>query len=211
MVASVLMKMSVAERSFPSLKDSSRPFVRVSEAGWLWQRSLPFRKLKLHVFPRSNAKTFILLHDLGHGVEGRVWLAATTTGSACVIKFSLKNNEEALSRECNVWQNVWKQNAVRVTKLASTHALLMPFVKPLTEDEWEDTNKRNLVRAAVQELADNGLRHKDLHRRHVGLHKDSRVFIFDLSRTKEVDTADEEAKSLAVKKMLARLNLPLAE
>ena len=142
------------------------------------------------------------MHDLGHGAEGRVWLAATTSGAACVIKFSLKRNEVALTAECKVWKEVWGQNA-RVITLAKSPALLMPFVKPLTEEEWQDRAKLQLVRAAVKELVDHGVRHDDLHRRHVGLHK-GKAIIFDLSQTSGVV---EQQKGEAETAMLASLRL----
>ena len=174
----------------------------MSELGWTWANGLPFSKLKIHVFPRPNARMFILVHDLGRGAEGRVWLAATTSGSACVIKFSLKRNEVALQDECKLWNDVWHQHA-RVITLAKSPALLMPFVKPLTEEEWQDRDKSQLVRTAVQELVDHGVRHDDLHRRHVGLHK-GRVIIFDLSQTSPVE---EQKKGEAADYMLVRLGL----
>jgi len=126
-----------------------------------------------------------------------VWLAATISGATCVIKFSLtEGKKDVLELERDKWREIWDESA-RVATLAKSPALIMPFAKPLTNAEWEQEDKRELIKVAVKRLIACRVKHEDLARRHVGLYK-NRAVIYDLSHTSEItDEAEAERQMLA--------------
>ena len=58
--------------------------------------------------PANNSKSLILLRDLRGGVHGRVWIACSTKGNVCVIKFA-QNREKVqlIYDEQKLWNDVW--------------------------------------------------------------------------------------------------------
>ena len=59
--------------------------------------------------PAANIKSLVLLRDLRGGMHGRVWLACSSSGNICVIKFSQnEGSKNSLYHEQQIWNNVWK-------------------------------------------------------------------------------------------------------
>jgi len=99
--------------------------------------------------PYTSATEFLLLQELGTGIEGRAWLACTPdTGLICVIKIFHANNnnnnddddallegtlrEEAnikLNKQQQLWNSLWnlKTFSFHLTKL-NTAAFVMPYI-----------------------------------------------------------------------------------
>ena len=73
--------------------------------------------------PSSGARKFYFLQDYHGGRDGRVWLAASTTGNLTVIKLS---KSVCYDEEANFWGKIWDVE-VQVLKLLDANALRMPF------------------------------------------------------------------------------------
>jgi hypothetical protein len=159
------------------LFDVSRPYIVVTEASWVW-KSLKFPKklrLRSREMPQTNTKQFCLLKDFRGGVDGRVWLACSTSGRACVIKFASNedhvSDDQQLQRlECerNLWHEIHNEKRVRVQRCAGHWALVMPFLRHLTQEDLKSDEKRKAVVAAVNTLAAKGYVQLDASLRHVG-------------------------------------------
>ncbi len=150
----------------------NRSYIYVANNEWRWE-GVPTEKelvIKGSAAP-SNFQHAFLLADLGGGAEGRVWLAATKLGEVCVIKFS--EDKGSLEREAMVWNKAWPQCNVVVKQLNGRWGLVMPWVKPCSEEEFEDPGTKEAVKKAVKRLAEIGYCHDDLHLRHVGLYRDN--------------------------------------
>jgi len=207
MLASAVWKMMKAPRKPINLVDfENRPYIKISEHGWVWTKLNPrlfSKKLKINQFPSPTAKSFILLYDFGRSTEGRVYLAVTTSGATCVIKFSLdEKNCAVLTRESESWRMIWGLRT-RIIRLAESTALIMPFARPLSDQQWNQTDIQQKVKTAVKTMVQKGMKHGDLHRRHVGLYRDKAVF-FDLSTVTAITGRNERA---AKAEMLQKLGL----
>jgi len=201
---SLLWKMHDSPYDDVTLIDNNRPYIVMTDEQWSWRKITWPKKFKLNYnrMPAKSTKYFILLKDYRGGVDGRVWLICTFSGSVGVIKFSQKagNAERYLKAECNIWHTVW-DNRPRVIKLANDWALLMPFVstyegKPVSKD------KQRVVIGAIDTMAQKGMCHTDLKWRHVGLLSPTKAVLFDLARVRE-NVPQSEARE----KMMLALNL----
>jgi len=78
----------------------------MKEAGWYWSTLPSSFHLDFSKFPSSRAKNFIILVDLWGGEHGHAWLAASTHGVGCVIKFSqMKDDNVGLT--CCDERSLW--------------------------------------------------------------------------------------------------------
>ena len=112
--------------------------------------------------PNAKANNFILLQDFGGGIHGRVWLACSTTGKLCVLKFPHRSgSDESLTRERIIWNNIWKI-PVFMKRISDRMALVMPFVKPYSEEEGRNDTIKTAVIAAIERMAMKGYIHRDL-------------------------------------------------
>ena len=102
--------------------------------------------------PTVSTKRYILLRDFYGGVHGRVWLACSTSGRICVLKFPRQSGtEESLRRELHIWNNVWGIPA-QLKKVSDRPALVMPFVKPCNEGVVSEDIKE-AVNSAILNMA----------------------------------------------------------
>ena len=164
-------------------------------------------KLNYSQFPSSTATNFYLLQDFGGGGDGRVWLACSTNGNVCVIKFlhETKNGKDILEQEKNIWICIWNLPA-RVVQLFDQHALIIPYVETNPENV-SDTKKIQSTKSAIEKLAKGGFIHNDLHWRHVGFYnkeEEIQAVLFDLVR---VSIADPLYYEKNVEIMLSQLNI----
>ena len=105
--------------------------------------------------------------------------------SAKKLSFWFKSRE---SSEQKGKDNDWKTHC----------ALLIPYVKPMSDQDWKNENTRLLVRTAVDDFISRKLYHLDMDRKHVGLWKRQgklQAVFFDLAETRPVRdaVADKEA------------------
>jgi 16S rRNA C1402 N4-methylase RsmH len=113
--------------------------------------------------PTLRAKKFILLRDFRGGAHGRVWLACSASGRVCVLKFSKLADylgEDSLHKEAKIWNEVWGI-PVCLKKLGGKTVLVMPYVKPCTEEFGMNKGKESVLRA-LEKMAQMCLIHNDL-------------------------------------------------
>ena len=154
----------------------------------------------------SHFQNAFLLYDLGGGGDGRVWLGSTMKGRACVLKFS--NDKSSLELEEKVWNSVRPECKVKVKRLNDRWALVMPWVKPCTEQEFQDKDIRKAIEIAIKTLADAGYTHDDLSLRHIGLcRKNSKIeaVLFDFARVSKIQS--DEQRIDAISNMKGELKL----
>lgn len=216
-LASVLLKMMHARAAPPqSLIDLGRPYIKVTEISWFWTRLRVPLQLQYWSLPRHNDNaTFLLLHHLGDGTYGRVWLASTLEGNACVLKFP--KGDTALREECELWHGVWGVDGVRLVTLASKQALLMPYVRTATTLSPRTPEIEQAARAAVRRMAERGWCHDDLKWDHVGLYRTGpdaplSAVLIDLGMVSMItsepaDSDGSKAREAAVARMLQALEL----
>ncbi|KAL6044112.1 hypothetical protein QOT17_023476 [Balamuthia mandrillaris] len=153
-----------------------------------WQLGLPpTLKLQVNKLPGQNTTNFYLLQDLGAGADGRVWLAATAYGTACALKYAHAALAFTLFKEAELWNTIWKRKA-RCQKIGGQLALVMPYVKPCTKEEFTKREVVAAIKEAAERMMEAGYDHGDLKREHVGLYCDlkggHKAVFFDLARAK---------------------------
>lgn len=60
-----------------------------------------------------------------------MWLASTSQGEVCVLKFS---DDKTLKKEAALWNKAWPLTEVKVTTLNGCQVLVMLWVKPCSEE-----------------------------------------------------------------------------
>lgn len=104
-LASVVVKMRFAEVHPVAEISNSRPYIVMEPEAWYWKNVQwkPAAKLDRHNMPKSNCKQLVLLRDLRGGADGRVWMACTTRGRVCVIKFARFLERESISDQVRLF------------------------------------------------------------------------------------------------------------
>ena len=87
----ILKMMRCPSISMPSLIGRSA-YIVLQPDRWIWA-TLPAKALHWNKLPSTKALNFHLLQILGRGEEGLVWLACTSTGSVCALKFAKDKNK----------------------------------------------------------------------------------------------------------------------
>ena len=147
-------------------------YIYMNKREWCWKKVTKTKKLTVQCELPKHLQNVILLADLGGGGDGRVWLASTETGCTCVVK--LCRNSEILEQEALIWKKAWEME-VQIKELNGTEVLVMPWVKPCSEEEMNNNpDIKEAIKNAIQRLAEVGYEHDDLNWRHVGLYQTSR-------------------------------------
>ena len=118
--------------------------------------------------------------------------------------------ETASSRKKNKFgKKVWNCD-VLVKQLNNLPVLIMPWVKPCSENEFHSNEEvKAAVKDAITTMASVGYMHDDLHWQHVGLYrKDGRLraLLFDLSRTTPINR-DQASIEHAISQMMCELDI----
>jgi len=139
-------------------RDKTRVVVSTTSNVLQTTQSLP-KSFTFNICPVRRSKAFVLLQDFVEGgSDGRVWLAANSQGDACVVKLMIKQDpnrdtgtvadftgvEEAMNW-CSLGQHAYQ------TTLAGLPAVVMPFMMPISKDQWRDWDT-NGVKEAAQDL-----------------------------------------------------------
>jgi hypothetical protein len=158
-----------------------------------------------------RASRLYLWKMIGHGATGRVYLACSSAGTACVLKFILFDDRSVSSlpddekdeatkillaetkrqanTECLLWKEVYPEYAryVRVLKQNSLWALQMPYFNPVPDEKRADLLPK--VRDVLERFKKLGYAYKadDLRWRHVGLNAKGECIMFDLESLKKID------------------------
>ncbi len=182
-----------------------RSYIRLNKERWIWDTVKNVTPVSFGVKVPACFQSAYLLADLGGGGDGRVWLASTPNGSACVLKFSNDNNRESLKEEARIWKTVWKCGVI-VKVLNSRPVLVMPWLKSCTKEDYlTNPDIQSAVMEAFKKFAAAGFEHNDVSYRHIGLYrKDSKLkaLLFDLARVSSIDCPED-----AVTKMMENLIL----
>jgi len=195
------------------LFDKNRCYIELTDKSWSWVTLANINTFDFTKFPTLNASNFLLLFDFRGGADGRVWLACSTTGRVCVIKFYNGNwGEKDIQRESDIWNGLWKF-PTRLIMLCSKPALLMPFVVCLSEEKvLASKSHKDAVVDAVATMAKNHYFHPDLKWMHVGFYKiqegkieSLKAIFIDLIRVKQDKMMNIEKCG---REMLAQLGLP---
>jgi len=182
-----------------------------------------FRREDFRLAPVRKVDHLFLLHDLGNGRDGRVWLCATTGGRGHVIKF-LKRRidgvpvdvEKTGPGEALLWSRLYDLNAFSA-RFADKVSVVMPYVHPLTDAEWEDLMIIGMIKTALRTIAQKGFIHRDVKRLHTGSilrHGQREIVLVDLTDVEEIeeDVRKDKTKKdawikAAQKKMMGDLGL----
>jgi hypothetical protein len=198
LVAAALLKMSqVTQRPFdhPFDKLDQRTLLRLDEESFYWERLKPGTVGKWDTPPNKNCKSFFLLEDLGTGARGHVWLACSSGGAVCVLKFlrgdprggPQKGDDKALEKELAWWQTVYPNLAknVRLQRIGGRKALVMPHFDTPARDE---TTLGLVEQCLMKHFVERKLTHGDVRWRNVGVYKANGVMkavVYDLEEVKE--------------------------
>jgi hypothetical protein len=174
----VMKAMSSGIQPVP-LVSLDRAYLAINKTSVTWSR-LPrkFRGINYAKMPQKTCENFLLVCKLGGGSSGRVWFAVSASGSCCVIKRprldvlddkQFEEFEAALEYECSVWKKFFCEH-VRTVVLGGVPALVMPFARPLTSEEWKDEAILSEVKATLKGLVQQGFVHGDMKRDHVGVY-----------------------------------------
>jgi hypothetical protein len=215
MLATLLHKMTHVELSPVALIDASRSYIVTNEKSWYWARlslSKPDTRLSSTAMPKSNTQQFWLLKDFRGGVDGRVWLACSRSGAACVIKFSVGQGSDddkkaRLEQEMKLWHIINEDARVRVQRIAGSWALVMPYLRHATDADFANADFQADTSEEVKRWADAGYQQDDAARRHVGLkspgdNSKHRPVFFDLAHVQE-----GVSPAVALEYMMKKLDL----
>lgn len=221
---SAVLKMYESRLHYQTVSRMSikRPYIKLTEDTWYWitlGKNDKIPKLNFRKMPKLDSDlNLLLLEDFRGGEDGRVWLACSMKGEVCVIKFAERDTkkesqqtpEQKLGMEASNW-NTLGRNEVQVKKLGGCPALVMPYIRPLKQEELHE--KKVAVQTAARAVVNAGLRHDDMHLRHVGVMSPRKktekpqVVFFDLAHMTEIVT--EEDKEKAYNHMISKLSLDL--
>lgn len=178
---------------------------RVNQDGMVWCDLPKGLKIDYFSFPNEGNGNFYLLHDLGKGSSGRVFVVCNSRGKALVAKFFLIKDivahrtwESATERqerlamllgyrkaeaeeEMQYWKNVYNgQYDVQVRKLYGHWCLMLPYFDPILDVE---SRRKHLpkIRVILEHFKTKKLLYNedDVQWRHVGI-RQGQVCIFDL-------------------------------
>eukprot|EP00698_Gefionella_okellyi_P002130 TRINITY_DN11986_c0_g1_i1.p1 TRINITY_DN11986_c0_g1~~TRINITY_DN11986_c0_g1_i1.p1 ORF type:complete len:232 (+),score=23.56 TRINITY_DN11986_c0_g1_i1:56-751(+) len=170
-IASALWKMCIARQQTVNELDDTRLYVVVAESGWHF-RSIKWTfdsLLPPHLLPGEELNKLVLIQDLGHGADGRVWKAASLKGHQYVLKFPLDSNAPFVAEREYSDHRACNQDA-RTATLNSTACLLMPVYYPVDRDKLCNTAAQDEIVAFVRHVHENCRRqHDDLKMAHIML------------------------------------------
>ena len=172
LILSLIKKMMSSPLISPAIELSNlvsdQKYIYVSSGKhktWCWMKPMEATSLVFDGKVPTSIQAAYLLLDFGGGGDGRVWLGATRLGKVCVFKFYGKNEELAM-KEKKLWKEIWNID-VNIVDFMEQSVLVMPWLKPCTEDEVIRKKEVNVaVKEAVERFAKMGYRHDDLHLRH---------------------------------------------
>ena len=206
MLVTVLWEMNRTDYLDPPA-GSARYVARVSEqqAGLTWCHTRNgLESLRFGVFPRKDAKTLYIWENLGCGAHGRALLAATSSGSVCVIKcfFARKGQrgplkeatrKENQQRELTCWSNIYRNKyKCREFTFLTRPAILLQYFEDIPVDE------RLAYVGKVKECLENdfhknGYKHGDVKWRNIGRDAAGRAVVYDMGTVYEIEDKTDKS------------------
>eukprot|EP00026_Physarum_polycephalum_P003714 Phypoly_transcript_03728.p1 GENE.Phypoly_transcript_03728~~Phypoly_transcript_03728.p1 ORF type:complete len:327 (-),score=33.20 Phypoly_transcript_03728:58-1038(-) len=156
-----------------------RSYITLDDMSWYWSTvTWKTTTLNRHRTPNANTRQFVLLRDLRGGADGRVWMACTTSGLVCVLKFGRFENTsffttsqhesaiahaaENLEREASYYKRLGVK--VHSTTLCKQPVLILPH---FTVADLTDESTQKSAKAAIDDLVAKGIYHLDMKKEHV--------------------------------------------
>jgi hypothetical protein len=171
-----LLRVSVDE----TVSNESRFYVSYGNANIEWSvLSQPHSMLQIHEIRKISRQDSILylLCGVGQGADGQAVLFRDNYGYLYVGKFSgakeVKEAQACLAAEHQLWHDVHPELSEFVSLRnfgGRAPALIMPRFAHVRDDQHQDRDIVEAVDREIQNFADRGLVHDDLHWRHVGLY-----------------------------------------
>lgn len=155
---SVLLKMYNSPFDQVSELSNEPPYIVLDSERWYWGKvTWKNNTLNHHTLPPENCKQYFLLRDLHGGADGRVWMACSSSGLVCVIKFGRIEQEITVNEMNQIRQrleheqsNYIKQDPSIITRviiLANRPALIMCHYTPVNLSLPE--NKKKVSRKKI--------------------------------------------------------------
>eukprot|EP00300_Choanocystis_sp_HF-7_P000092 c10078_g1_i2.p2 GENE.c10078_g1_i2~~c10078_g1_i2.p2 ORF type:complete len:217 (+),score=39.52 c10078_g1_i2:756-1406(+) len=188
-----------------------RGFVVCNEDDWSYlplPKSLENKEPKYTLDDRWNAqdpRPLFLFAPFYSTAHHRVWTAFDKGGTVFCVKFFEPEDANAAAAEADCWNLLWGAEvgaAKVINRVAGQHALIMPLIHDIRDENRHVSWQK--VKQALTAMAAKGVKHLDLHWRHVGLHNNKVVFI-DLGQVEIVPHPDQAWEQQAVKEMYAAL------
>ena len=214
-LATVIIKMATStttKRAVLFERGRVYPYVTASAFKWQTPSAAAWPTFNARM-PRVGCTDFYILAHLGDGVNGRAYLAMTTSGSGAVLKFPRGSHKQAdivdgpMNWEATLWQKVWDVNA-RVQLLVDTAVLVMPYYRTCQCEDDRTAEAKAAARAAVQQMVSRGWEQNDIKWEHVGLYMDRggtlKAVLVDLG---DVSPVKPEDRAAAEQRMLRLLGL----
>eukprot|EP00698_Gefionella_okellyi_P009686 TRINITY_DN2484_c1_g1_i1.p1 TRINITY_DN2484_c1_g1~~TRINITY_DN2484_c1_g1_i1.p1 ORF type:complete len:545 (-),score=62.01 TRINITY_DN2484_c1_g1_i1:45-1679(-) len=171
-LASVLYKMSCAEhvRQIQEL-DDARAYVVMDENHWYFS-AIKWRGKQLQelsTLPGQRCQSLILLRELRHGRDGRLWKACSNALLQCVLKFPKMSAVNSVSVEC-ANHHRFGQAKARVARFGGSECLMIPVYSPIPDHLHNDKTAQDEIIAFVRYFHEQKhLEHGDLKLEHVML------------------------------------------
>ncbi|KYQ92301.1 hypothetical protein DLAC_06263 [Tieghemostelium lacteum] len=187
-------------------------FINVSEDSMIWVNFRSPIEFNFNFAPFSYITKVFLIQDLGGGEHGKVWLSCDQKGNVFVLKFFKQNhighdNSKDADNERKLWKEIWGIET-KVSTFINNKALMMPYIKPLSQQDWDDTKIQSCINESVNNFISAGYYHLDLKKEHVGKYQSKlgkpHIVLFDLSSVKKIA---EESPTEYKQKMLNALDI----
>jgi len=156
----------------------------------------------------ANPKKYLYaIEDLGRGADGRVWLTCACSGAVCVLKFPINTMSQCndVERELKNWKKAYPEFESKVLheKWCGREALRMPHFATVRPEER--LRVLGSVKTTLEtNFYDNGLVHKDVAWRNIGLYKggaEQQAVVYDLGRVRGQITGDDSWVNDAIEKL----------
>lgn len=156
---SIIQKMYCSPHDPVAEISNIRPYIILNNESWQWGKvAWKSNKLNRHKLPSQSCKKYILLKDLRGGADGRVWMACSSSGLVCVLKFgrldasvfdskelmsgAISNATKNLEHECIMHAQQDSDIIARVTVLADRPVLVMRHYSAVN---WSDDGIKKKV------------------------------------------------------------------
>jgi hypothetical protein len=180
------------------------PYIILQRDTWYWRKvnwgTDPV--LNRHKMPAKSCKSYILLQDMRGGEDGRVWVACSTKGLVCVLKFGAIDAAAAMSAEllsaameqARAKLEHEQLNYIRQADDIVSHVITLGgrpvlMMRHYTPVDFSNANSRKEVIHSVKELAaKRKLFHKDLKQEHIVWDTPAKKIRFiDMAQVDQID------------------------
>jgi len=220
-LVSLILKMNDSPIHMVEEISSIRPYIVLDKEKWVWAK-VQWKKdvLNRSKMPSTKTKQFILLKDLRGGADGRVWVACTTSGCCCVIKFASFHAQDKVSNPLIMAQRrlvheieMHHQAGVkeaRLITLGGRNAMILPYFKQVDFDNLNPGEVQAIVDSINKLAREKRVFHGDMKKEHVVKDSPSKRYNFiDLTSARKIE--DKDNIEDLIKQMIGKLNLNLKE